>query len=88
PSNLFFWRDSSRNEVDILAEQGEQLLPVEVKAGRTITADYFTALQRWISLAGRIAGPAHLVYAGDAPQQRQSVNVIPWHDISRLSATL
>lgn len=88
PSNLFFWRDSSGNEIDILAEQGEQLLPVEVKAGRTITADYFTALQRWTALAGRISAPAHLVYAGDTPQQRHSVNVLPWHDINRLSATL
>lgn len=88
PSNLFFWRDSSGNEVDILAEQGEKLLPVEIKAGRTISSDYFIALQRWTTLAKSIAGPAHLVYAGDTSQQRQSVKVTPWYDISRISETL
>lgn len=88
PSNLYFWRDSSGNEVDILAEQGEKLFPVEIKAGRTLSSDYFIALQHWAALAKSNAGPAHLVYAGDAPQHRRTLKVIPWHDIGQLSETL
>ncbi|MCF6239092.1 MAG: ATP-binding protein [Candidatus Marinimicrobia bacterium] len=87
-SNLFFWRDSSGNEVDVLAEQGEQLVPVEIKAGRTISVDYFSALNKWSSLAGVVAGPASLVYAGDDYQKRKAATVIPWQDISLLAETL
>src|ERR1039457_1388694 len=74
-SNLFFWRDSTGNEVDVLAEQGEHLLPIEIKAGRTITADYFSALNKWSALAGESAGTAHVVYAGVDFQKRAAATV-------------
>ncbi len=86
--NLYFWRDSTGNEVDVLAEQGERLLPIEVKSGRTVTADYFTGLDKWLQLAAGSSGPAHLVYAGDDSQQRTRVNVIPWRNISILAEQL
>jgi hypothetical protein len=35
-SNLFFWRDRSGHEVDLLVEQGATLTPVEIKSGRTV----------------------------------------------------
>jgi len=87
-SNFFFWRDSTGNEVDVLVEQGEQLVPMEIKAGRTITADYFAALTKWSALAGEIAGPAHLVYAGDDSQKRGAATVIPWHGVANLAEIL
>ena len=30
PSNLFFWRDSTGNEVDVLLEQGDRITPGEI----------------------------------------------------------
>ena len=86
--NLYFWRDSTGNEVDVLAEQGERLLPIEIKSGRTVTADYFAGLNKWLQLAADSSGPAHLVYAGDDSQQRARVNVIPWRNISILAEQL
>jgi predicted AAA+ superfamily ATPase len=87
-SNLYFWRDSSGNEVDVLAEQGERLVPVEIKAGRTVTVDYFTALSKWATLAGEIAGPSHLVYAGDDFQKRGTATVVPWQGVTDLAEKL
>ncbi|MDP2758767.1 MAG: ATP-binding protein [Desulfurivibrionaceae bacterium] len=86
--NLYFWRDSTGNEVDVLAEQGERLLPIEIKSGRTVTADYFAGLNKWLQLAADSSGPAHLVYAGDDSQQRARGNVIPWRNISILAEQL
>lgn len=83
--NLYFWRDSTGNEVDVLAEQGEHLLPIEIKSGRTLTADSFAALNKWCRLAGDIASPGHLVYAGEDAQQRAQVTVTPWQSISGLA---
>ncbi len=85
---LYFWRDSTGNEVDVLAEQGERLLPIEIKSGQTVTADYFAGLNKWLQLAADSSGPAHLVYAGDDSQQRARVNVIPWQNISILAEQL
>ena len=33
--DLFFWRDSNGNEVDVIAEQGGKLMPIEIKSGKT-----------------------------------------------------
>ena len=58
PSNLYFWRDSAGNEIDVLLDQGERLLPIEIKAGTTINPDYFSGLNKWRALAGNTALPA------------------------------
>ncbi len=87
-SNLYFWRDSAGNEVDVLVEHGEHLLPVEIKSGRTITADYFSGLNKWLALAGNSSGRARLVYAGDDEQQRSNCLVVPWRGIARIAAAI
>ena len=40
-SNLYYFRDSTGNEVDIVIDEGNKLIPVELKAGETISGDYF-----------------------------------------------
>lgn len=82
-SNLYFWRDSQGHEVDIIAELGNELLPIEIKAGQTITDDYFTGLQYWQNLNGEKPLP-WLVYAGELDQTRKHVQIIGWKSISRL----
>jgi predicted AAA+ superfamily ATPase len=39
-----FYRDSRGNEVDMIFESGLDAFPVEVKAGATITEDFFKGL--------------------------------------------
>lgn len=87
-SNLYFWRDNIGNEIDVIAEQGELLLPVEVKSGQTVTRNYFSGLEKWLELAGAAAGRPWLVYGGQVGQHRSKVEVIPWHEIARLAETV
>ncbi|HEB57225.1 MAG TPA: ATP-binding protein, partial [Gammaproteobacteria bacterium] len=51
-SNLYFWRDRSGHEVDLLIDQGTHLSPLEIKSGQTINRDYFKGLDFWRKLAG------------------------------------
>ena len=87
-SNIFFWRDSTGNEVDVVAEVGEQLFPIEIKSGKTITGDYFSALKKWQGIAGTVTGPARLVYGGDDSQERTATSISAWKDISKLAEVL
>lgn len=80
-SNLYFWRDSQGHEIDILIEEGDMLMPIEVKADQTINSDYFKGLDYWRSLT-QING--WLVYAGKNKQKRQGTQVIGWHDIDQI----
>jgi hypothetical protein len=86
-SNLYFWRDSQGHEVDVLVDQGDQLIPVEVKAGETIAADYFAGLRYWQTLS-RQTQQAWLIYAGQLNQQRSGTEVVGWQGIDRLCTKL
>ncbi len=76
-NNLFFYRDSNGNEVDILYTKGEEILPIEVKSGQTITSAWFRNLKSFRTLLpGKSSLKSCLVYGGETEQFRQDVHVI------------
>lgn len=77
-SNLYFYRDSKGNEVDLLIVSGPDLFPIEIKAGMTITRDYFKGLNHFIKLFHeRIPAGSGLVYAGNTQQSRTDISIVP-----------
>lgn len=75
-NNLYFWRDSIGNEIDILLDFADGQVPVEIKSGRTITKDFFKGLNYWKKLSGTNHG--FLVYDGDSMQKRSDgFTVVP-----------
>lgn len=77
PVNLFYWRDKTGREIDVLVEEGDDLMPVEIKAGHTVSSEYFKNLDYWKSLSGN--GNAYVLYGGDQQQKRSSgAQVINW----------
>ncbi|MEK7137095.1 MAG: ATP-binding protein [Patescibacteria group bacterium] len=76
---LFFWRDRTGHEVDLLIEEGGVLFPIEIKAGRTIATDMFGNLQYFLHLPGNTQKRSMLLHAGDDAYERQSVAVRPWY---------
>ncbi|MBA3057095.1 MAG: ATP-binding protein [Gammaproteobacteria bacterium] len=83
-SNLYFWRNNTGEEVDLVLEQGEKLLPLEIKSGQTFNKDYLSGLNKWARYAGDTALPAHLVYGGDDSFTRSGVAVHSWRNIPGL----
>lgn len=87
-SNLYFWRDSRGNEVDVLIDRANKLVPIELKSGQTVAGDFFSNLKKFNTLAGDAAGRGILVYGGDQAQTRESFDVVPWQQIDSLSNVL
>ncbi len=83
-SNLYFWRDNTGNEVDVLIDQGEKLFPIEIKSGKTVTKDYFKNLNKYMGFAQDKAKKPALIYAGNTGQNRQNCTVIPWKEINNI----
>jgi uncharacterized protein len=52
PLNLFFWRDNTGHEIDLLLEEGDGMKAVEIKSGVTINEDFFKGLEFFKKLAG------------------------------------
>lgn len=77
PPDIFYWRDKTGHEVDLVTERGGKLLPVEIKSGKTVVTEFFRNLEYWNALSG--AKKSIVLYAGSQKQVRGSgIEVLPW----------
>ncbi|SKC17921.1 ATP-binding protein [Dyadobacter psychrophilus] len=80
PVNLYYWRDKTGHEVDVVVDNGLTLLPIEIKAGKTINGEFFKSLLYWNKLSGE--RKAYIIYAGNQEEERSNgVNVINWFEM-------
>jgi len=60
---VYFFRDSHGNEVDLLIRENGQLIPVEIKSAATFSTDFVKGLERFkaLGLEGvRVLNPLHV----------------------------
>jgi predicted AAA+ superfamily ATPase len=82
-SNLYFWRDNTGHEVDIIIDNGLKQIPLEVKSGRTIKQEFFKGLGFWEKLTQNPEGI--IVYGGDEGQIRSGgIQIKSWRNIGDL----
>lgn len=80
PVALYFWRDNTGHETDLLIEGYNTVYPVEIKAGETINNDYLNNLLFFQKIAKTDHGA--LIYAGKQFQQRSNqIKIFPWLNI-------
>ena len=83
-NNLFFWRDNTGNEIDLVLEHPERSIPVEIKSGKTLSTDSFKGLLYWNKLTHTEEG--YLVYDGDLLQQRSNgITALPLKQLATTS---
>ena len=78
---LFFWRDQTGHEIDLLIEESGALAPVEIKSASTLSSDMINGLLWWTKLAGVPSEAATLVYGGDQSFTIRGVSVRPWFGV-------
>lgn len=78
--DLWFWRDSSGNEVDFLVENDKGFHLVEFKASLTIMPKMFEGMQKFEQLSGWTDAKKVLVYGGNETQNRTAGKVVPWKE--------
>ncbi|MFO7558586.1 MAG: ATP-binding protein [Desulfobacterales bacterium] len=84
-SNLYFYRDSKGNEVDLLLINGSDIFPIEIKAGMTITREYFKGLNHFVKIfPEHVPAGKGLVYGGDENQKRTDVSIVPFKHLNDL----
>ena len=78
--SLYFWRDYEGNEVDCVVERALELFPIEIKAGHTISKDYFKQFTYW---QGVINGPIDnnfVIYGGNQDASWSNAKVLSWQN--------
>jgi len=82
---LYFWRDVQGHEIDCIIEHSyTKLTAVEVKAGMTITKNFFKELIDWHTISATPEPSSYLVYAGNEDQLRTHGTILAWNNIHKL----
>jgi predicted AAA+ superfamily ATPase len=81
---LYFWRDKTGHEVDLIIEKGKTLYPIEIKAGMTINPSFFDGLEFWNTLSEADPSNGFIVCGGEDVQQRTRGNVVCWPRIDSI----
>lgn len=80
---LFYWRDKTGHEIDLIVDKGNLLTPIEIKSSKTINSDFFKNLKYWNHLSKM--NKAVLIYSGIQEQNRSDGTLITnWKNISNL----
>lgn len=87
-NNLYFFRDHVGNEVDLLLDYGNQMVSVEIKAGSTISKDYFKGLHSYHQLSGEKNSKRILIYAGNESMQYHDVTIYPYYKLEKVFSDL
>jgi predicted AAA+ superfamily ATPase len=76
---LYYWKSSSGEEVDLVFERNGRLHGIEVKATATPMPKHAAALEKWVALAGENARGV-LACRVEGPQSlSRRTRVVPWH---------
>jgi len=78
---LFFWRDRTGHEIDLIIDDAGRLYAVEIKSGQTLSGDMLDSLLWWTHLTEQPPETATLVFGGDQAFTRRGVSVRPWFGI-------
>lgn len=80
PINLYYWRDKTGHEIDVIIDNGGKLLPIEIKSGKTLNAEFFKNIEYWSKLSG--AEKSVLLYAGEQNQKRTTgKEILNWRNL-------
>ena len=78
--NLWFFRDLSGLECDLLLEAGRGIAAIEAKSGSTVSGDFFTPLNKVARLVPNVVSRT-VVYGGTARQERSDCAAVPLADL-------
>ena len=73
---IFFYRDSYGNEVDLLVREKGELTPVEIKSAGTFSSDFVKGLERFQALVLDRVTPGVVLYGGEQQFLVRDVRVL------------
>ncbi len=84
-TSFYFWQDNNMREIDLIIEESNRLKAIEIKASKTLHNDFFKNLDMFKEVAKSENISSFLVYGGDLAQSRSYADVLPWHQVGRIS---
>ncbi len=83
--DLYFWRDNTGNEIDLIFETPQGLQPIEIKSGSTYAQDWTRGLRKWQNLAKTQSLQPAIVYGGEVSFEREDLKIWGWQEVGRVT---
>ena len=77
PPNLYFFRDSNKNEVDCIFEDID-MKAIEIKSSRTFSTSFVDGLMTFSKVAGLNSENGYVIYGGDEGFMLKGFNITSW----------
>jgi len=79
--NLYFYRDSNGNEVDIIYQNGRELTAIEVKSSSTYKSTLLKGLKKMAKLSPSLTH-SYLIYAGEGISLSNNIEALKYDQVS------
>ena len=80
-ADLYFWRDSAGNEIDLLFDTPKGLQAIEIKSGSTFASDWIKGFKVWKRNTQVNTLIPRIIYGGTDSYDREGHQVMGWPDI-------
>ena len=80
----YFWQDNHGKEIDCLLVNGDEVIPIEIKSGKTMSTSFFDNLRFWRTLTALPKDQGYVVYGGDQSMQTNASTYVSWRDLKRI----
>lgn len=81
---LYFYRDVSGKEVDLLFQRGSRLLPIEIKSNKTFSSSFLDGLHYFHKQTPKRAEGGALIYGGSQAQKIGNFQLYSVEDCAKL----
>jgi len=75
-SQLYYYRDVQKNEIDIIFKEGNLLTPIEIKSSKTFHPDFIKRIDYFQKLVKERSPKGFLIYTGDQEQHIHSTQLL------------
>lgn len=82
-NSLTFFRDSNKNEIDLIIELGNKTIPVEIKASETMNSSFFDTIN-WFRQQTHNDEQAVVIYGGNQSSNRTQGRTISWKELEKI----
>lgn len=73
---LYFYRDVTGKEVDLLFQKGSQLVPIEIKSSKTFSPSFFNGLKYFHEATPKKAMDGVVIYGGSKTQKIENFHLL------------
>jgi uncharacterized protein len=81
-SNLFYWKDRTGNEIDVLLDQSTGTTPIEIKLSSTFHPDFLKGIRYWQKLNPHVKD-SYLVFSGQQATLEKT-KILNWRNLDAI----